>query len=190
LEAGFIGLMEEKEIVLRCLQGNVEDFKVIVDKYRSQAMALAMNILRNREDAEDACQEAFIQVFRNLNKFRLGMSFKNWLYTILYHRCLDQLKRKRRFSRLFEKIRIESPQILVRQASNPVEKRPLPQTILKHLTSKEKTVLCLWANEGYSAQEISEVLQCSASTARVYLFNARKKIKALLEKKDAALENY
>jgi RNA polymerase sigma-70 factor (ECF subfamily) len=182
--------MEEKKIVLRCLQGNVEDFKVIVDNYRSQAMALAMIILRNREDAEDACQEAFIQVFRNLKKFRLGMSFKNWLYTILYHRCLDQLKRKRRFSRLFEKIRIESPQIPVHQASNPVEKRPLPQIILKHLSPKEKTVLCLWANEGYSAKEISEVLQCSASTARVYLFNARKKIKAQLEKEHVAFENY
>jgi RNA polymerase sigma-70 factor (ECF subfamily) len=182
--------MEEKEIVVRCLQGNVEEFKLIVDKYRAQAMALAMNILGNREDAEDACQEAFIQVFQNLGKYKLGMSFKNWLYTILYHRCLDQLKRKRRFSRLFEKIRIESPQALVQQASNPVEKRPLPQIILKHLSPKEKTVLCLWANEGYSAKEISEVLQCSASTARVYLFNARKKIKALLEKEHVAFENY
>jgi RNA polymerase sigma-70 factor (ECF subfamily) len=190
METQFRSPMEEKEVVSSCLQGNTEEFKQIVNQYKAQAMALAMNILGNREDAEDACQEAFIQVFRNLPDFKLEMSFKNWLYTILYHCCLDQWKRKRRLFRLFEKMKIEPSLDLPNQASNPVERRPLPQTLLKHLSPKEKTVLCLWANEGYTTQEISEVLRCSASTARVYLFNARKKIKGLLEKKNAALKNY
>jgi RNA polymerase sigma-70 factor (ECF subfamily) len=60
---------------------------------------------------------------------------------------------------------------------------------LKGLTPKERTALCLWANEGYMARDISEVLGCSAGTARVYLFNARRKIKMLMENDHGALQN-
>jgi RNA polymerase sigma-70 factor (ECF subfamily) len=175
--------MEDQVIITACLRGNGEDFKKIVDKYQGPVMAVAVNILGNREDAEDACQETFIQVFRNLEHFDARRSFRNWLYTILYHRCLDQLKKKRRFRNLAGKIKVQPSGRFAAQAYDPEEKKQLSQEILKHLSPKERTVLCLWANEGFTAVEISDVLHCTASTARVYLFNARKKVKILLEKK-------
>jgi RNA polymerase sigma-70 factor (ECF subfamily) len=172
--------MDEKQLIEGCLQGHMEDFRIIVETYSAPAMAMAMNILGNWADAEDACQEAFIQVFRNLARFDVKKSFKNWLYAILYRRCLDQLRRRRRSFGLVKKMQLEA---LPARTLNPgpwPDDKSLPSKLLDHLKPKERIVLSLWANEGYTAQEISEVLCCSSSTARVYLFQARKKIKNLL----------
>ena len=159
-------------------------FDGVVDLYGGQALAFAVNILGNREDAEDVVQESFIQVFRNLGSYDPGRSFKTWLFTIVYRRCLDVLKKKRRFRAAFEKAKHEFP-----VSSNPGPVGAVPADVLKAISARERTALSLWANEGYSAREISGVLSCSESTARVTLFNARKKIRALLENRHASLQN-
>jgi len=176
-----IGLMKESEIIENCLRGDREDFKMIVEMYKAQAMAVAMNILGNREDAEDACQEAFVQAFRSLDRFDRQKSLKNWLLTILYRRCLDQARKRKRFWRFFAGFKKEAP------SYSPATNSPFcgevqSLNILDCLSPKERAAVTLWANDGYTTEEISGILGCRPSTARVYLFNARKKIKATLEK--------
>ena len=181
--------MDEQELIAGCLRGSMEDFRMIVERYTAPARALAMNVLGNRDDAEDACQELFIQVYRHLKSYDKEKSFKNWVYTILYRRCLDHLRKRRRSAELVKKLGRET---ILATPSNPGhshQSRSLSSDLLEQLTAKERTALCLWANEGYTAQEISEVLRCSASTARVYLFQARKKIKTLLEQGHVSLQN-
>ncbi|MFQ6038720.1 MAG: RNA polymerase sigma factor [Candidatus Aminicenantales bacterium] len=177
--------MEEREILERCLHGDEHALRMIVDMYRTQAMAVAMNILRNHEDAEDACQEAFIQAFRSLERFDRRRSFKKWFLTILYRRCLDRLRRKKRFARFFSRFRAEvslSHSDEDRKVAKE-EKGAFPKNSLESLSPKERAALTLWAFEDCTAEEISEILGCRPSTARVYLFNARKKLKSILEKK-------
>jgi RNA polymerase sigma-70 factor (ECF subfamily) len=178
--------MDEQELIAGCLRGRMEDFRMIVERYSAPAMALAMNILGNRADAEDACQELFIQVYRHLKSYDKERSFKNWVYTILYRRCLDTLKRRRRSAELLKKM---SRETVLATPANPGHDRNLPSGLLEQLKAKERTALSLWANEGYTAREIGEVLGCSASTARVYLFQARKKIRKLLEQGHVSLQN-
>jgi RNA polymerase sigma-70 factor (ECF subfamily) len=149
-------------------------------EYTPAALALAINILGNRQDAEDACQEAFLQVYRHLHRYDPSLSFRNWLYTILYRRCLDFLRRRRRSLGVIRRIRTEQ---------NP-EKDPRPSTSssgsglnpewLRCLSVRERAALALWAVDGFSSQEIGRALDCSSNTARVYLFQARKKIRSLL----------
>jgi len=179
--------MDEQELIESCLRGRMEDFRMIVERYMAPAMALAMNVLGNRDDAEDACQELFIQVFRNLESYDKEKSFKNWVYTILYRRCLDHLKRRRRSCELVKKIGFETVPTITDNPGHPHPSRNLPAELLGVLKARERAALCLWANDGYTAREIGEVLGCSASTARVYLFQARKKIRKLLEQGDVSL---
>ncbi len=181
--------MDDRELVAACLRGNPEEFREIVMKYSSSTLAIALNILGNRDDAEDACQEAFIKAYRNLDKFDPGRSFKNWLYTILYRRCLDHLKRRRRSQAFLKKMQTEIPPAELSNPPRPAQLRALPSRLLEVLSPKERMALCLWADEGYSAREISTVLKCTASTARVYLFQARKKIKKIMEQEDVRLQN-
>jgi RNA polymerase sigma-70 factor (ECF subfamily) len=164
------------------------DFPGIVERFTAPSLALAVNILGNRQDAEDACQEAFLQVFRNLERFDNRAGFETWLFTILHRRCIDVIRKRKRASRLYQKAKVEH--VLVTDSRSGLEAaRPLDAALLGGLSPKERTALSLWANEGYSAEEISRVLRTSASTARVYLFNARKKLKASLERTHEALQH-
>jgi RNA polymerase sigma-70 factor (ECF subfamily) len=181
--------MDEREIVSDCLGGRAGSYRTMVETYGPLVMAVALNVLGNREDAEDVFQETFIQVFRNLGRYDPGRSFKTWLLTIATRRSLDMIKKKRRFSEF--KARAGSDPAATTNASRAPsgDPEPLPCRLLKSLSPKERTVLCLWAEEGCTARDISEILGCAAGTARVTLFNARRKIKMLLESDHGVLQN-
>ena len=181
--------MDELEIIQGCLRGSQGSCRAMVEAYGNLVMSMALNVVGNRQDAEDICQETFLQVFLHLDRFDQARSFKTWLLTIVYRRSLDMIKKKRRFAEFSARARFE-PAVVERGGNpHPGAPDPLPSALLKALSPRERTALCLWANEGYTAKDISEVLACSASTARVYLFNARRKIKSSLENDHGLLQN-
>lgn len=179
--------MEDNHLVKNCLDGSMEDFRHIMDRYTGRAMAMAVNILGNREDAEDVCQDVFIRVFHNLDRFDPRKKFKDWLYAILYNRCMDILRKRTRFYKYFQKTSGELKEAQRTGEEPSPSSRELPQRFLQMLSPRERTALILWANESYTSDEIAGVLNCSSSTARVYLFKARKKVKKKLEEDDANL---
>jgi len=181
------GNMEDNQLLLSCLEGEVEDFRKLMDKYRGKSLALAWNILGNREDAEDACQEAFVQVYLNIEKFDFTKNFKDWFFTILSNRCLDQLRKRTRFIKFFKAQKVEFKERIIQTSLNPESSPFISSKLLQKLNPKERISVCLWANEGYTSNEIASVLRCSPSTARVHLFKARRKIKTLLEEGNASL---
>ena len=182
--------MEMKESVPAVgASAGIESFGSIVETYRSQVMALAVNILRNKEDAEDAAQDTFIQVFRHFADYDAERSFKTWIFTIVHRRCLDTLRKKKRFRLAFDRMKRDLDESVRNTHGIPVSENGLPADLLGNLSPKERSALSLWANEGFTSREISEVLGCSEGTARVHLFAARKKIKILLEKRHGTLSN-
>jgi RNA polymerase sigma-70 factor (ECF subfamily) len=181
--------MSDSELIKKCLAGDVEEYRKLMDKYSGKAMALAVNILRNREDAEDVCQDAFIKAYHHLPQFDLTASFKSWFYTVLYNRCLDQIRKKKRYYKFMEKYKKEPETQAFAVGANPGSSFPYDHRLLKELSPKERLTLYLWAQEGYTSEEIASVLRCSPSTARVHLYKSRKKVKAVLEGEHVALQN-
>ena len=181
--------MNDSELVERCLAGQVEEYRKLMDKYSGKAMALAVNILRNREDAEDVCQDAFIKAYHHLPQFDLTASFKSWFYTVVYNRCIDFIRKKKRYHNFMEKYKKEPETKAFAAGSNPSSSFPYDHRLLKELSPKERLTLYLWAQEGYTSEEIASVLRCSPSTARVHLYKSRKKIKAILEGENVAMQN-
>ncbi len=182
--------MNEIEAIEACLLGRGEEFRLIVEAYKGPLTALAVNVLGNRQDAEDVCQETFIQAYRNLGRFDRSLSLKTWLFTILFRRCLDLLKKRRRFRAFFARAAAAEARGAGRSEQlNPPARPEISREWLIGLSPKERSALVLWANEGLNSAEIAGILGCSASTARVYLFNGRKKIKVLLEKGYETLGN-
>ena len=181
--------MSDRELVQACLSGSSDAYQQIMERYSGKAMAMALNMLRHREDAEDVCQEAFVKVFHNLEKYDPRQDFKNWFYTVLYRRCLDQIRKRKRFYGFMAKFRNEPDLEAALKAPDPARNVRLDPRLLEGLSPKERMTLILWANEGYTGEEIASVLRCSPSTARVNLYKARKKLKDLLEGEDVALQN-
>lgn len=174
--------MTDSELVQGSIEGDMEAYRTLVDRYRGQAMALALNILTNIQDAEDACQEAFLKAYRNLHGFDQERSFKNWFYALLSHHCLDEIRRKKRFFQAIHRLRSQSR---TAEALEPASDHGLPPQfalkLLGLLRPKERTALSLWSQEGYSGAEIAAVLGCSEKTAHVHLYRARMRLKALLK---------
>jgi RNA polymerase sigma-70 factor (ECF subfamily) len=181
--------MNEHEIIAACRLGRPESFRSLVEAFGPLVMATAINVLGNREDAQDAFQETFLRVFRNIDRYDPRRSFKTWLLTIAYRRSLDMIRKKRRFTKFAVRAAAEMGRLPAHHAPDPLSPPALPSRFLEGLSPRERAALCLWANEGYTAGEISEVLCCSSGTARVYLFNARRKIKSLLEADHGVMQN-
>ena len=181
--------MDERATIDACLRGDPASSRLLVEAYGALVLSVALNVVGNRQDAEDICQETFFQVFSRLDRYDRARSFKTWLLTIAYRRSLDMLRKKRRFSALAARARYEPAAGPLATDPGQADPAPLPSKLLGTLSPRERTALTLWANEGCAARDIAEVLGCSASTARVYLFNARRKIKALLENDHGLLQN-
>jgi len=176
--------MDDKNIISRCLMGDGEAFEMLVNRYQSQILHFTWNILGDKEEAKDVTQDSFVRSYFHLQSYDPNRSFKTWLYTIAYNRCMDKIREKQSRTRFTKKMGNE--QRLIRRRDNP-EKRLEDSEhyllILKKLNGKERTALTLKLNEGYLSREIAEILGCKESTVRVYILNAKRKLKKFLEKK-------
>lgn len=160
------------------------DHKKLVEFFESQGgalMSFALSLLKNRADAEDACQEMTLQMLRHWEQFDGNKSLKSWAYTILYRKCLDLLKKRRRFLSFFRKA---TSQMITEENEQPDNSWPacVSEKVFLQLSARERACLMLWAKEGFSAREIAGVLGLSPGTVRVHLYQARRKLKQLLER--------
>jgi len=176
--------MTDNALVRSCLEGNMESYQTLVDRYRGQAMALALNTLANYQDAQDACQEAFLKAFRNLDRFDLERNFKNWFYALLSHVCLDQARKRNRFRQFISRVRSDpgaAASAVALPAPNPGPHSHPAMWLLSRLRPKERAAIYLWSQEGYTGAEIAAVLGCTPKTAHVHLFRARARLRAMLK---------
>ena len=176
--------LQENALIEKALQGDLEAFEMLVKKYQSSLVALAWNILGDPDDAHDAAQETFLQAYTNLERFDREKNFKTWIFSIAAKRSIDRLRKQKSFLKYFNKTMKEkeqNPNPHVTQKNEKIEESEIFSPLLEKLKNKERIAISLKINENYSAKEIGAVLDCSESTARVHLFNARKKLKKELE---------
>jgi RNA polymerase sigma factor (sigma-70 family) len=175
--------MDDTELIARCRAGDESAFETLVNKYQPSLLSMTWSILGDREDARDVSQQAFLAAFSHLDGFDHSRSFKNWLYAIAWKDCLD-LKRRRKTRRLFlERLKAETaPATDPGDDPLPLEASEAFSPLLGRLRLKERLALTLKMNEGYNASEIARVLGCSESSARVYAFNAVRKLRRLYRK--------
>jgi len=170
--------MDEKAVIAECQRGNIDAYGELVRRYQSQLIALAWNMVGSGEDARDIAQESLIAAFNHLRSFDPQREFKSWLFTITARKCLDWLRRKRSFLKFFRTQTRDREEFLAKAIDHtPVEESLLLGPLLQKISHRERTAIILRVNEGYSAREIAEVLNCTESTVRAHLLNAKRKLK-------------
>src|SRR5919106_4959089 len=87
--------MDDAEAIKKCQLGDLEAFRHLVERYQKRALAHAMAILLNRDDAEDAVQDAFIDAFKAIGRFDTSRTFYEWFYVLLRNRCYKLTARRR-----------------------------------------------------------------------------------------------
>ncbi|SEN38788.1 RNA polymerase sigma factor [Lihuaxuella thermophila] len=170
-----------KNIIAQVLAGNTEAFAYIVNRYEARIYNLALRMLRHRADAQDATQEVFIKVFRQLAHYREEAQFSTWIYRIATNTCLDRIRKQKREQRqvgdgfVFPGSGGETPDCIV-------ENRQLEEMLLEEiraLPDKYRVILLLYHQQGLSYKEIADVLNISVQAVGTRLHRA----KALLKKR-------
>jgi RNA polymerase sigma-70 factor (ECF subfamily) len=167
-------MMDDSIIIERCLKGEKEAFRFLVERYQAQAVGHSLAILANREDARDATQEAFVDAFQALKKFDLARRFYPWFYVLLRHRCYKLIAKKR------EAQNLEDTEILAPQAGASGEERLALEKALLSLTKEDREIISLKYLDGFSYDEIAELLEIPRGTVMSRLFYARKQLHAKL----------
>jgi RNA polymerase sigma-70 factor (ECF subfamily) len=156
---------------------DVVAFEALFTSHGARMKSLALNLLGNRSDAEDAVQEAFLKAYRHRDTFRSDAQLWTWVYRILLNACYDI--GRRRASR-------GSPQPLDGLESLPTaggRDHPLRLTLrraLAALTPTYREVFLLFEVEGYTHREVAQILDIPEGTSKGRLFEARRQLKDLL----------
>ena len=166
--------MDDTAAIEKCLEGEKDAFRFLVERYQSQAAVHAVAIFGNRDDALDAVQEAFVDAYRALKNFDRSRRFYPWFYVLLRNRCFKLMAKSRKTES------IEETEILAPQADLPREERFALETALLALSAEDREIIILKYLDGLSYEEIAEHLQIPKGTVMSRLFYARKQLQARL----------
>lgn len=177
--------LSDDDIVARLRKGERRLYATLVERYREKGFSLALRILRNREDAEEALQDAFVRAYNGLGNFEGSSSFGTWFYRILYNVCMTSLEKRKRAPLLGE-TETDGPEEAAEEPGLPgdysgAEVRDLVErvaAVLARLPARYASVISMFYTQELSYPEIAEVTGMPIGTVKTHLFRAR----ALLQK--------
>lgn len=176
-------------------RGDGAAYRGLVERYQGRVYSLVYGMVRNREDARDITQDAFVKAYRNLSTFRLESGFYTWLYRIAMNLAIDFVrKRSRREISSFDEGVAARDGDEIAEAHNDdgpsrqLERKQLFGKIMdamELLPEDQRQVILLRELEGMQYREIAEIMGIPEGTVMSRLFYARKKLQKLLSESGA-----
>ena len=175
--------MTEEAILQGCLKNHAAAQKELYNRYSPKMLAVCYRFAHNREDAEDMLQEGFMKVFLQMHTFQSKGAFEGWIRRIMVHTCINHLKKNKRFNESVDLIQAGSLQIREENIPSIVQAKQIVDCI-RLLPLGYRTVLNLYAIEGYAHREISVMLDIEESTSRSQYTRARQMLEEILIKRN------
>jgi len=187
---------DDSRLVHEALSGNKEAFSELVRKYEKLVYNTSVQLTGSCDDAYDVSQEAFIKAYRSLGSFRGDSKFSTWLYKITYNAAQDYLRNRSRHSTVSLTVSDddeEDNQLDI--TDNTVSYSPedsyerdeqckAVREAIMHLSEKHRQIIMLRDIEGYTYEEISEMLDIGIGTVKSRLNRARIAVKEFLIKRN------
>jgi RNA polymerase sigma-70 factor, ECF subfamily len=181
---------DEGALVQAAKSGDLAAFEELVNRYERRIFRLTMHITQNREDAEDATQDAFLKSFKNLDGFEGGSRFYTWLVRIAVNEALMRLRRRRpNVVSLDEPVETEEdliPHQIKDWGPNPeqrfasTEMNQILTSAIDELEPAYRTVFLLRDTEQLSTEETAKMLAISEAAVKSRLLRARLKLRQKL----------
>jgi RNA polymerase sigma-70 factor (ECF subfamily) len=160
------------ELVKACTAGDSRAQKKLYDRFAPRMLGVCYRYVQNVHEAEDVLQEGFIRAFRYLKDYRGDGSLEGWMRRIMVTSALNYLKRQKNFRMEWELTNARDEKQEAGQVFDKMEKQEV-MTLLLQLSPGYRTVLNLFAIEGYSHKEIGVMLGISESTSRSQYVRAK-----------------
>ncbi len=180
--------MNDDKLIEHFKDGDKSIFAELALKYQDRIYSLCRYMLENSQDAEDAAQDTFIKAFQGLKSFTPTASFYTWLYRIAVNTCLDHKRKNSLLSFFFSSdneapldmfpSHIPTPEV----AFDTKQSMQSLQIALNRLSTKLRTVLVLKELEGFSYEEIADILDVSVGTVKSRISRAREELKQNIQK--------
>jgi len=174
--------MTEEAILQGCLKNESAAQRELYNRYSPKMLAVCYRFAHNREDAEDMLQEGFIKVFSQIHTFQNKGAFEGWIRRIIVHTCINNLKKNKRFAESLDIVHAHGVQVREESVPSIVQAKQIVECI-RILPIGYRTVLNLYAIEGYSHKEISDMLDIEESTSRSQYTRAKQMLEDILIKK-------
>lgn len=178
--------MTEEAILQGCLKNQPVAQQELYSRYSRKMLSVCYRFARTREDAEDMLQEGFIRVFTQIHQFQSKGSFEGWIRRIIVHTCINHLKKHKKFN---DSVDITQAQtVSVREDSVPsiIQAKQVIECI-RTLPLGYRTVLNLFAIDGYTHREIANMLDIEESTSRSQYTRAKAMLEQILIQKQIIL---
>lgn len=180
--------MTEELLIQGCLRNEASAQQELYYRYSPKMLSVCYRYAKSREDAEDMLQEGFIKVFTQIHQFQNRGALEGWIRRIIVHTCINNLKKNKKFSDSID---------IIHAASVPVREENIPSILqakqvvecIRLLPMGYRTVLNLYAIEGYSHKEIAEILDIEESTSRSQYTRAKAMLEDILVRKNILTRN-
>jgi RNA polymerase sigma factor (sigma-70 family) len=178
---------QESFNIQQVIDGDVTRFAYLVTKYKGLAFSIAMRILENEQDAEEAVQDSFIQAFRSIKTFKGNARFSTWLYRIVVNHSLNRLK-KRKTVRQYDQIELAEEHFVqvecgYRRLTSQDQAKYI-NLALEKLAPEDRIILTLYYLEVQPLSEISVITGISKENIKMKLHRARGKMYSILTTAD------
>jgi RNA polymerase sigma-70 factor (ECF subfamily) len=174
--------MTEEALLKGCLNNDPSAQRELYNKYSAKMLAVCYRYAHNREDAEDMLQEGFIKVFLQIHTFENRGAFEGWIRRIIVHTCINILKKNKKFNESVDIIHAHSLHVREDSVSSIVQAKQVVECI-RMLPIGYRTVLNLYAVEGFSHREIAGMLEIEESTSRSQYTRAKTMLEDILIRK-------
>jgi RNA polymerase sigma-70 factor (ECF subfamily) len=169
------------QLIDQCRQNNREAQFKLYQQYCNGMFIIANRLMDNPQDAEDAIQEAFINAFQKIEQYKGEVTFGAWLKKIVINKCLDNLKSERKRKANEKVSTIDMPFVETTwQVEDTVSITEI-KIAIQTLPDKYRRVIMLYLIEGYSHEEIAQILDITIITSRTRLRRGKQKLKILLK---------
>jgi RNA polymerase sigma-70 factor, ECF subfamily len=181
--------LDDQALIERCRRGDAAAFEPLVERYRERVWRLTYNYLRDREEARDAAQEAFVRAWQALPSFRGQSAFYTWLFRIAMNVATDRARQRAARRRALGSEQVseeEAKRVMVDPQASPddlaakAEQRARIRQALDTLPEHHRAIIMLSDLQGLSYREIAEVLDIPMGTVMSRLHNARKRLRRVL----------
>nr|WP_276512265.1 sigma-70 family RNA polymerase sigma factor [Clostridium tetanomorphum] len=168
------------KLVQEVLNGSIDSFNIIVNKYELPILKFVYNIIKNKETSEDITQEVFITLYNKLYLYKKEYKFSNWIFQIAKNKCIDYM---RKYKRVYE-ANIEDIKDLISNEVSPeqsIEFKETKKNIEKFINSLDcidKQIIALrYSKEKLTFHDIAEILNMNESSVKRRYYKTREKFK-------------
>ncbi len=174
--------MTEEQMLAGSIKNNAAAQEALYNRFSPRMLGVCYRFAKSREDAEDMLQEGFIKVFTQLHQYRSEGALEGWVRRIIVHTCINILKKNKKFSESVDIIHAHGIYVKEDMIPSIMQAKQVVECI-RILPLGYRTVLNLYAIEGYSHKEISQMLEIEESTSRSQYTRAKAMLEEILVRK-------